>query len=40
MAMYDFPGMEPHDLSLVKGEEYVIVDKCDVNWYRARNKYK
>ncbi|XP_019218836.1 tyrosine-protein kinase Tec isoform X1 [Oreochromis niloticus] len=37
--MYDFPGMEPHDLSLVKGEEYVIVDKCDVNWYRARNKY-
>uniref|UniRef100_A0A3P9CVB8 Tyrosine-protein kinase n=1 Tax=Maylandia zebra TaxID=106582 RepID=A0A3P9CVB8_9CICH len=39
VAMYDFPGMEPHDLSLVKGEEYVIVDKCDVNWYRARNKY-
>uniref|UniRef100_A0AAX7VM08 Tyrosine-protein kinase n=1 Tax=Astatotilapia calliptera TaxID=8154 RepID=A0AAX7VM08_ASTCA len=37
VAMYDFPGMEPHDLSLVKGEEYVIVDKCDVNWYRARN---
>uniref|UniRef100_A0A669F4M7 Tyrosine-protein kinase n=1 Tax=Oreochromis niloticus TaxID=8128 RepID=A0A669F4M7_ORENI len=35
VAMYDFPGMEPHDLSLVKGEEYVIVDKCDVNWYRA-----
>ncbi|KAL4007760.1 hypothetical protein ACER0C_001612 [Sarotherodon galilaeus] len=39
VAMYDFPGMEPHDLSLMKGEEYVIVDKCDVNWYRARNKY-
>ncbi|XP_030609501.1 tyrosine-protein kinase Tec isoform X2 [Archocentrus centrarchus] len=39
VALYDFPGMEPHDLSLFKGEEYVIMDKCDVNWYRARNKY-
>ncbi|XP_070710441.1 tyrosine-protein kinase Tec isoform X2 [Pempheris klunzingeri] len=39
VALYDFPGTEPHDLSLVKGSEYVIVDKCDVNWYRARNKY-
>ncbi|TDG99418.1 hypothetical protein EPR50_G00194200 [Perca flavescens] len=39
VALYDFKGTEPHDLSLVKGEEYVILDKCDVNWYKARNKY-
>ncbi|KAJ0055696.1 hypothetical protein NL108_009652 [Boleophthalmus pectinirostris] len=39
VALYDFPGAEPHDLSLKKGEEYIIVEKCDVNWYKARNKY-
>ncbi|XP_074555463.1 tyrosine-protein kinase Tec [Halichoeres trimaculatus] len=39
VALYDFTGTEPHDLSLVKGGEYVIVDKCDVNWYKARNSY-
>uniref|UniRef100_UPI0037E9B33C tyrosine-protein kinase Tec n=2 Tax=Semicossyphus pulcher TaxID=241346 RepID=UPI0037E9B33C len=39
VALYDFRGTEPHDLSLVKGDEYVILDKCDVHWYKARNKY-
>ncbi|XP_056155972.1 tyrosine-protein kinase Tec [Lampris incognitus] len=39
IALYDFPGMEPHDLSLVQGGEYVILEKCDVNWYKARNSY-
>lgn len=39
VAMYDFPGTEPHDLSLVKGGEYVILEKCDLNWYKARNQY-
>ncbi|KAM9425029.1 tyrosine-protein kinase Tec-like isoform 2-T3 [Pholidichthys leucotaenia] len=39
VALYDFSAMEPQDLSLVKGEEYVILEKCDVNWYKARNKY-
>ncbi|XP_033970156.1 LOW QUALITY PROTEIN: tyrosine-protein kinase Tec [Trematomus bernacchii] len=39
VALYDFPGMEPHDLSLEKGGEYVVLQKCDVNWFRARNKY-
>lgn len=39
VALYDFPGAEPHDLRLEKGQEYVIVEKCDVNWYKARNKY-
>uniref|UniRef100_A0A673BK53 Tyrosine-protein kinase n=1 Tax=Sphaeramia orbicularis TaxID=375764 RepID=A0A673BK53_9TELE len=39
VALFDFPGTEPHDLSLVKGGEYVILEKCDINWYKARNKY-
>lgn len=39
VALYDFPGAEPHDLRLEKGQEYVIVEKCDINWYKARNKY-
>ncbi|XP_073331168.1 tyrosine-protein kinase Tec [Pagrus major] len=39
VALYDFPGAESHDLSLVKGDEYVILEKCDVNWYKARNQY-
>ncbi|XP_064201354.1 tyrosine-protein kinase Tec isoform X1 [Anguilla rostrata] len=39
VALYDFDGMEAQDLTLVKGEEYVIVEKSDVNWYKARNKY-
>lgn len=39
VAMYDFPGTEPHDLSLVKGGEYVILERCDLNWYKARNEY-
>ena len=39
VALYDFPATEPHDLSLVKGGEYVILEKSDVNWYRARNQY-
>ncbi|XP_023202704.1 tyrosine-protein kinase Tec [Xiphophorus maculatus] len=39
VALYDFPGMEPHDLKLVCGGEYVILEKCDVNWFRARNEY-
>ncbi|XP_017293817.1 tyrosine-protein kinase Tec [Kryptolebias marmoratus] len=39
VALFDFPGVEAHDLSLKKGGEYVILEKCDPNWYRARNKY-
>ncbi|XP_041926406.1 tyrosine-protein kinase Tec [Alosa sapidissima] len=39
IAMYDFTGPESHDLPLIRGEEYTILEKCDVNWYRARNKY-
>ncbi|XP_028329782.1 tyrosine-protein kinase Tec isoform X2 [Gouania willdenowi] len=39
VALYNFPGTEPHDLSLVQGCEYLVLEKCDVNWYRARNKH-
>ncbi|CAJ1085725.1 tyrosine-protein kinase Tec isoform X1 [Xyrichtys novacula] len=39
VALYDFAGTELHDLSLVKGGEYVILEKFDANWYKARNKY-
>ncbi|KAG1960484.1 tyrosine-protein kinase Tec [Pimephales promelas] len=39
IALYDFKGLEPHDLTLKTGEEYVILEKCDVNWYKARNTH-
>uniref|UniRef100_A0AAR2KPI1 Tyrosine-protein kinase n=1 Tax=Pygocentrus nattereri TaxID=42514 RepID=A0AAR2KPI1_PYGNA len=39
IALYDFEGAESQDLTLHRGEEYVIVEKCDVNWYKARDRY-
>lgn len=39
VALYNFHGAEPHDLPLVKGSEYIIIENCDVNWFKARNKY-
>ncbi|XP_041121865.1 tyrosine-protein kinase Tec-like isoform X1 [Polyodon spathula] len=39
IAMYDFEAVETHDLNLVQGEEYLIILKCDVHWYKARDKY-
>ncbi|XP_054609538.1 tyrosine-protein kinase Tec isoform X8 [Dunckerocampus dactyliophorus] len=39
VALYDFPGSESHDLQLVQGGEYIIVERCDVNWYKARNQH-
>ncbi|XP_072552134.1 LOW QUALITY PROTEIN: tyrosine-protein kinase Tec [Salminus brasiliensis] len=39
IALYDFEGTESQDLSLQRGEEYVIIEKSDVNWHKARNKY-
>lgn len=38
LAMYDFEALEAHDLSLVKGEEYELLTKSDVNWWRAKDK--
>ncbi|TRY60278.1 hypothetical protein DNTS_009654 [Danionella cerebrum] len=37
IALYDFEGLEPHDLTLKAGEEYTILQKSNINWYRARN---
>ncbi|KAK7132907.1 hypothetical protein R3I93_019229 [Phoxinus phoxinus] len=39
IALYDFKGLEPHDLTLKTGEEYVIMEKSGVNWYKARNTH-
>ncbi|XP_060887659.1 tyrosine-protein kinase Tec isoform X2 [Labrus mixtus] len=39
VALYSFTATEPHDLSLVKGGEYVILDQSDVNWFKAQNQY-
>ncbi|XP_030047218.1 tyrosine-protein kinase Tec isoform X2 [Microcaecilia unicolor] len=38
IAMFDFHAAEPHDLDLVKGEEYIVLEKKDVHWWRARNQ--
>ncbi|XP_078073195.1 tyrosine-protein kinase Tec-like isoform X2 [Mustelus asterias] len=38
LAMYDFEALEAHDLNLVKGEEYVLLQKCDVHWWKAKDK--
>ncbi|XP_029444007.1 tyrosine-protein kinase Tec isoform X2 [Rhinatrema bivittatum] len=39
IAMFDFCAAEPHDLDLVKGEEYIILEKKDIHWWRARNHH-
>ncbi|XP_053314405.1 tyrosine-protein kinase Tec isoform X2 [Spea bombifrons] len=39
IAMFDFHSTESQDLSLVSGEEYVILAKKDVHWWKARDKY-
>ncbi|KAM9679014.1 tyrosine-protein kinase Tec isoform 2-T2 [Trichechus inunguis] len=39
VAMYDFQATEPHDLRLDRGQEYIILEKNDVHWWRARDKY-
>ncbi|GCC37896.1 hypothetical protein chiPu_0016405 [Chiloscyllium punctatum] len=38
VALYDFHGQNVQDLSLVKNEEYVIIEKIDANWWHARDK--
>lgn len=37
--MYDFQATETHDLRLERGQEYIILEKNDVHWWRARDKY-
>uniref|UniRef100_A0A8C3ILL5 Tyrosine-protein kinase n=1 Tax=Chrysemys picta bellii TaxID=8478 RepID=A0A8C3ILL5_CHRPI len=37
--MYDFQPTESHDLRLERGEEYTIIEKNDIHWWKARDKY-
>lgn len=37
--MYDFQATEAHDLRLERGQEYIILEKNDPHWWRARDKY-
>ncbi|KAE8629532.1 hypothetical protein XENTR_v10000518 [Xenopus tropicalis] len=39
IAMFDFHPVEPHDLRLVTGEEYFVLEKKDAHWWKARNTY-
>nr|XP_014345443.1 PREDICTED: tyrosine-protein kinase Tec isoform X2 [Latimeria chalumnae] len=39
IAMYDFQALEHHDLNLVTGEEYLIIQKCDIHWWKAKDKH-
>lgn len=39
VAMYDFQATEAHDLRLERGQEYIILEKNDIHWWRARDKY-
>ncbi|CAJ0940373.1 unnamed protein product [Ranitomeya imitator] len=39
VALFDFHPVEPHDLHLVAMEEYMILERKDVHWWRARNKH-
>lgn len=38
-AEYNYAPMTPQDLELRKDEEYTILEMCDANWWRARDKY-
>ncbi|GAB0188424.1 tyrosine-protein kinase Tec [Grus japonensis] len=39
VAMYDFEPTEHHDLRLEKGQEYTVIEKNDLHWWKARDKY-
>ncbi|XP_036889973.1 tyrosine-protein kinase Tec isoform X1 [Sturnira hondurensis] len=39
VAMYDFYATEAHDLRLERGQEYIVLEKNDAHWWRARDKY-
>jgi tyrosine-protein kinase Tec len=38
IAVYPFTAIEPGDLSLVKGEEYTVVDDSQDHWWQVVNK--
>lgn len=39
IAEYEYTPMAPQDLELKKDDEYTILQICDANWFRARDKY-
>ncbi|KAJ3587408.1 hypothetical protein NHX12_011005 [Muraenolepis orangiensis] len=39
IAEYEYTPLTPQDLELRKDEEYTILEMCDVNWWRARDKH-
>ena len=38
IAVYPFTAIEPGDLSLVKGEEYTVLDDSQDHWWQVVNK--
>ena len=38
IAVYPFTAIEPGDLTLVKGEEYEVLDDFQDHWWQVRNK--
>ncbi|XP_019376757.1 PREDICTED: tyrosine-protein kinase BTK isoform X3 [Gavialis gangeticus] len=38
VALYDYVPMNAQDLQLQKGEEYFILEKSDIPWWRARDR--
>lgn len=39
IAEYDYSPIKTQDLELKKGQEYTILERSDMNWWRARDKY-
>ncbi|NWX85425.1 TXK kinase, partial [Nothoprocta ornata] len=39
IALYDFFARGPSDLTLRKSEEYIILEKYDPHWWKARDQY-
>lgn len=39
MALYDFLPREPCDLELKRAEEYLILEKYDTHWWKARDRW-
>ncbi|XP_029444023.1 tyrosine-protein kinase TXK-like [Rhinatrema bivittatum] len=39
IALYDFPAKEPRDLTLRRAEEYIILQKYDPHWWKARDQH-
>ena len=39
VAVYPFTAIEDGDLTLAKGEEYVVLDDSQDHWWEVRNKH-